>query len=426
MGRGDRGARTVERVTRSGQARFPALRVPNYRLFWIGGLVTNNGRWVTHVTSAYVTYRITGSAAWVGVTGFATFVPMLLLNPVSGHISDTRRRRNVLFVTNAAYGGVAVVMASAWAAGMRSPTGWVLLFFASGCVAGVQLPVWQAFVAECVPKDLLRNAITLNSTQFNAARTVGPAIGGLLIGTLGPGWAFLTAALFVGPVLVCLSLMDPAGLHRPEDLDPADRGVRAVLTGYRDSIRYVRDSPGIRTAVLTITLVMTVTAPISQQVVVFAEEVFTVSPFWFGVLASAQGIGAVLSAPVVAGELDRVQRSRLQFGAVLGYAACVAVLGLAPAFWMGFLALAALGAVHLTSASNLNSVVQLQVDDAVRGRVMAIYLMGVLGTAPFANLLMGWLIAVFDVRPVVVGGGVLLLVAALFLAGSGRLRHLDA
>jgi MFS family permease len=144
------------------------------------------------------------------------------------------------------------------------------------------------------------------------------------------------------------------------------------------------------------------------------------------VLASAQGIGAVLSAPVVAGELDRVQRSRLQFGAVLGYAACVAVLGLAPAFWMGFLALAALGAVHLTSASNLNSVVQLQVDDAVRGRVMAIYLMGVLGTAPFANLLMGWLIAVFDVRPVVVGGGVLLLVAALFLAGSGRLRHLDA
>jgi len=163
-----------------------------------------------------------------------------------------------------------------------------------------------------------------------------------------------------------------------------------------------------------------------QQVVVFAEDVFEVSPFWFGVLASAQGIGAVLVAPFVAGELSRVRPSRLQSYAVLGYAVGVAGLGLAPVFWVGFVALAFLGAVHLVSASNLNSVVQLQVDDEVRGRVMAIYLMGVLGTTPFANLLMGWLISVFGARPVVVSGGGLLLLVGLFLVGTGRLRHLDA
>jgi MFS family permease len=116
----------------------------------------------------------------------------------------------------------------------------------------------------------------------------------------------------------------------------------------------------------------------------------------------------------------------LQSYAVLGYAVGVAGLGLAPVFWVGFVALAFLGAVHLVSASNLNSVVQLQVDDEVRGRVMAIYLMGVLGTTPFANLLMGWLISVFGARPVVVSGGGLLLLVGLFLVGTGRLRHLDA
>ena len=412
-----------------GQARFPALGVRNYRLFWTGGLVANAGRWILHITSAYVIFRITGSAAWVGITGFANFVPMLLLNPVSGYLSDTRDRRRLLLATNICGAFATLLMGVAWSAGMRSPWGWVLLFFIRGCAAGIQLPTWQAFVAECVPRDLLRNAITLNSTQFNAARTLGPAIGGVLIGTLGPGWALLGAAAFNGPVLACLMAMDPAALHRAGVGDPDDtgaRGVHAVYTGYRESIRYVLDSPGIRTAILTIALITTITIPLVQQVVVFAEDVFEVSPFWFGVLASAQGIGAVLVAPFVAGELSRVRPSRLQAYAVLGYAVGVAGLGLAPVFWVGFVALAFLGAVHLVSASNLNSVVQLQVDDEVRGRVMAIYLMGVLGTTPFANLLMGWLISVFGARPVVVSGGGLLLLVGLFLVGTGRLRHLDA
>jgi hypothetical protein len=128
----------------------------------------------------------------------------------------------------------------------------------------------------------------------------------------------------------------------------------------------------------------------------------------------------------VAGELGRIRPSQLQLYALMGYVVGVAGLGLAPVYWVGFVALAFLGAVHLVSASNLNSVVQLQVDDAVRGRVMAIYLMGVLGITPFANLLMGWTIVVFGARPVVVFGAGVLLLVGLFLAGTGRLRNLDA
>jgi MFS family permease len=352
---------------------------------------------------------------------------MLLVNPVAGHMSDNLDRRNALLWASAASAAVSLLMVVAWAAGVGSPWVWVGMFFMRGAVAGLRLPIWQAFVSECVPRRHLRNAITLNSTQFNAARTLGPAIGGLVIGLAGPGWALLLAVVLSGPVIVALGMMDRADLRRPSG--PPGAGTtegRAILADYRESIRYVAASPGIRTAIMTVTLIATISNPIVTQLVVFAEEVFEVSPFWFGVLGSAQGLGAVMAAPLVAGELGRVRRSRLQLAATVGYGLAVMLFGLAPVFWVGFLALGAIGAMHLTSASNLNSSVQLQVDDAVRGRVMAIYLMGVLGTTPFANLAMGWLISAFGPRPVVTTGGLLMVIGGLVLFGTGRLQRLDS
>jgi len=406
--------------------RFPALRVRNYRLFWIGGLISNNGRWVQFVATYYVIFQMTGSAAWIGAAGFASFIPMLLVNPVAGYMSDNLDRRNALLWASAASAAVSSLLVVAWVVGVDSPWIWVGLFFARGAVAGLRLPIWQAFVSECVPRRHLRNAITLNSTQFNAARTLGPAIGGLVIGLAGPGWALLLAVVLNGPVIVALGMMDRAALNRPSG--PPGAGTtegRSILADYRESIRYVAASPGIRTAIMTVTLIATISNPIVTQLVVFAEEVFEVSPFWFGVLGSAQGLGAVMAAPLVAGELGRVRRSRLQLAATVGYGLAVMLFGLAPVFWVGFLALGAIGAMHLTSASNLNSSVQLQVDDAVRGRVMAIYLMGVLGTTPFANLAMGWLISAFGPRPVVTTGGLIMVIGGLVLFGTGRLQRLD-
>ncbi len=406
--------------------RFPALRVRNYRLFWFGGLISNNGRWVQFVATHYVIFQMTGSAAWIGAAGFASFIPMLLVNPVAGYMSDNLDRRNTLLWASFASTVTSSLMVVAWVADIESPWVWVGMFFTRGVVAGLRLPIWQAFVSECVSRRHLHNAITLNSTQFNAARTLGPAIGGLVIGLAGPGWALLLAVLLTGPVIVALAMMDKAELHRPSG--PPGTGAvegRAILADYRESIRYVAASPGIRVAILTVTLISTISMPIVTQLVVFAEDVFEVSPFWFGVLGSAQGLGAVMAAPLVAGELGRVRRSRLQLAATVGYGLAVIMFGLAPVFWVGFLALGAIGAMHLTSASNLNSSVQLQVDDAVRGRVMAIYLMGVLGTAPFANLAMGWLISAFGPRPVVTTGGLLLVFGGMALFGTGRLQRLD-
>ena len=406
--------------------RFPALDVRNYRLYWIGAVLTNNGRWAQYVATYFIIYQLTGSAAWVGMAGFANFVPMLLVSPVAGWISDNLDRRRLLRAVNGVAALTAAGMAVAWAAGLRSPGGWVGLFFLNGIVSGFMIPVGQAFVAECVPQGYLRNAITLNSTQFNAARALGPAIGGLILGIAGAGWTLAAVVLFYGPMVVCLSLMDPTELHR-RVREPAQRAGRhpAVVADYRAAVRYVFASPGIVTAIVTVSFISALAMPVVQQVVVFAEDVFEVSPFLFGLLGSAQGLGAVLSAPMVAGVIGRLRPSTQQFAATTGYGLAVAAFALAPTYAMGFGALAAIGLTHLVSASNLNSVVQLQVDDAMRGRVMAIYMVGVLGPAPFANLLVGWLISVYGPRPVVAVCGGLLVLAALVLRSSGRLAHLD-
>ncbi|MEE2958066.1 MAG: MFS transporter [Actinomycetota bacterium] len=406
--------------------RFPALAHRNYRLFWLGGVLTNNGRWTQYVATYYVVYRLTESAAWVGAAAFSTFIPMLLTNPVAGHVSDRFDRRLVLLCTNTACSLLAAAMAVCWAAGLRSPWAWMALLLVGGFVYGIQLPTWQSFVAECVPREHLRNAITLNSTQFNAARTVGPALGGFVIGTFGPGWALAVAAMAYGPILTTLSMIRTAELFRPDPGSGSASIEGSVWGQYRESIRYVLDSPGIRTAILTTALVSTMGQPVVQQIVVFAEEVFEVSPFWFGMLGSAQGIGALLAAPVVAGELSHLRRSRIQFFATCGYGMALALFALAPTLWMGFVGLGLIGAMHLASASNLNSTVQLQVEDARRGRVMALYLMGVLGVSPFANLLMGGAIALFGPRPVVAVAGLVVLAGGLYLHGTGRFRLLDA
>ena len=404
------------------QSRFPALKYRNFRLFWTGGLLTNNGRWIRMLVGSWVMFALTKSAAWVGVSAFAGSMPMLLMNPFSAWVSDNWNRRKILLATNGIQAATAIVMALAWNSGLESPWPWLFLITAGGFINGVRLPVWQAFVAECVPRSVLPNAIALNSTQFNAARATGPAIGGLIIGTFGPGWALLVVAILHLPIAIALLLLDTDQLVSGQS---SEKESGKIFEGYKRAIRYVLDAPGIRTAILAVSFISAFAMPLSQHIVVFAEDVFKVSPFWFGVLGSAQGIGGIAVGPVVAAMAGRGVRSRIQLGSLVGYGAAIVLFALAPKFWVGFFALLLIGGVHLVSATNLNSVVQLQVDDELRGSVMALYLMGVLGIMPFSNLLMGILISALGPRPVGAGAGVLLVLGGIFLYTTGRLFHLD-
>ncbi|MEC7811095.1 MAG: MFS transporter [Actinomycetota bacterium] len=411
----------------SSRGLFSSLNVRNYRLYWMGAVLKNNGRWAQYVATYYIIFKLTESASWVGLTAFANFVPMLVVNPLTGWISDNMNRRNVLIATNIIASSMAGIMAIVWGAGLKEPGVWVFIFFLNGAVSGLLIPVGQAFVADCVPQNLLRNAITLNSTQFNAARAIGPAIGGLILGIAGPGWTLLAVVFFYGPMIFCLLLMDSDSLTNSQEQNyKARRDRPSVVSDYKESVRYVFKSRGISAAIITISIISTFGFPVVQQIIVFSEEVFKVSPFLFGLLGSAQGIGAVIVVPLVTGYVSFMKPSVQQFIATVGYGLAIILFAVAPSYFIAFLALSFLGVMHLISASNLNSVVQLQVDEEMRGRVMAIYIVGVLGPAPFASLAMGWLVSLFGPRLVVAVSGSILALAGIILWSQGKFSNLNA
>ena len=229
--------------------RFAALRHRPFRYFFIGGAVASTGRWVNFIVIPKLIFDLTdGSATWIGVSAFASFFPLLLMNPVAGYVSDRFQRLRVLRLTTALQLGAAIGLTALYASGYRDHRGFVAVSFATGLVFGVQLPVWQAFVSETVPRALLRNDITLNSGQFNAARAVGPALGGFVFGQFGATTALAVYAAMQAVTVLALARIRVPTLEKAEVGDPFWRSIR-------EGARYAWSMPGIRVAIITVSLI---------------------------------------------------------------------------------------------------------------------------------------------------------------------------
>jgi MFS family permease len=400
---------------------FTALRYPDFRTAWVAAIVSNTGTWVQAITVPFVIYTLTGQALWVGLASFAQFVPFVLAGPWAGSLADRLPRRTVLIVTNALALGSASLLALVWAAGVRSPAVMVAILAVSGLAGGLGAPSWQALVAELVPRSVLLNAISLNSAQFNAARAFGPALGGLVLAGLGPAWAFTINALSYVAVIGALVVIR-AGRRGHGEVTVARPG---VLREFAGTVAYMRGQRGIAACVVTVVGLCFLTSPVSSLLVVFAEDVFGVGRARYGFLGAALGLGAVLATPFVSSR--NPQRRRGPFiGAALALNGLAAVgFALAPGYWAGLGALLVMGAAYLAVAAGLNTTLQLLVDDARRGRVIAVYLMALTVALPLGALLQGWLVDQIGPRPTVAEAGLALVAVAGLLAATGRLRAMD-
>jgi MFS family permease len=396
-----------------------AFRYRNFTLFWSGALLSNTGTWVQNVTVPFVVFQITDSGAWLGFAAFAQLFPAWLMGPLSGVIADRFPRRTVLLVTQSLMALLAFLEAAVWAAGVRSPHVIVGIVALSGFVAGLNIASWQAFVSELVPRDALLNAVTLNSAQFNASRAFGPALGGLVLYGLGPTWAFLINALSYGAVLGALALIRLPRVAPP----PGDRP--KVFAEFAATVRYTRSMPGIVTCILVVMCLGLFGSPVFTMLVVFADDVFHVGEGLYGVLGAALGLGSILGLPIVAGWGSGLPRSRLIGGALWIYGASLLAFALAPGYWVGVVALLVAGAGYLAIASTLNTTIQLQVDERMRGKVLALYLMGLTATIPLGNLVQGWAVDLIGPRPTVAVAATAFLAVAAVLASRGRLRLMD-
>lgn len=363
---------------------FRSLRIYNYRLWASGAIVSNVGTWMQRTAQDWLV--LTGltqhSAGAVGVVMALQFAPQVLLIALTGFAADHFDRRRLLFVTQGALGLLALAL------GLLTLTGAVRLWhvygfaFALGCVTAFDTPVRQTFVAELVGEADLSNAVALNSTSFNIGRMIGPAIAGLLIAVVGSGWVFVINAVSFGAVIVAMTRLRVADLHRNER---AKRGRGSLIDGFR----YVWRRDDLRTVLLMLFLIGTFGLNFPIFISTMSVTVFHVGAGRYGLLTSMMAIGSV-SGALLAARRDKPRIGLLFASAALFGAGC-ALAAVMPVYTLFGATLVIVGIAAQTVTTSTNSFVQLSTEPAMRGRVIAILLAAALGGTPLGAPMVGWI-----------------------------------
>lgn len=398
-----------------------ALGFRDFRLFSSGAVGSSIGNNMQLAALAWVVAVTTHSAVKVTLIAFVLISPLLVLGPVGGALADRFPRRRLLLVTQSALMVQAFALWAAWTSGHGSY--WVLfgISLVGGILIALNTPAWQSIVPELVPREYLQNAITLNSTQFNVARAVGPMLAGLLIAHVGAGICFLLNAFSFVLVLAALAAMSA----RP----PVDRGEprerTGVVAGFFESVRYLRSQPGLRVAIGTHASFALLAAPVVQLIPVLAVEVLHVGPEAYGVLLGAFGIGAIALALVLGSVDQRVPPSRLLGGGLVLAVVAVLGLGLAPGLVVGVAFMVVFGASYLTVVAIDHNAIQALSDDRIRGRVTSLWLMTFGTFYPLGTILQGVIADALGVRAVLVGSAVLMAVVLGFVIARRLLPSID-
>lgn len=393
---------------------FRSLRNHNYRLFFIGSVVSNTGTWMQRIAQDWLVLQLTGSGTVLGITTALQFLPVLLFGLYGGVIADRFPKRHVLFVTQSVMGLSALILGLLEISGVVQVWHVFVLAFMLGLGAAFDNPARQSFVIEMVGQQDLPNAVGLNATSFNLGRVVGPAVAGFLIAALGnsTGPVFLINAVSFAGILFALRQM------RPDELHPGP--VRAHGKGaLREGLRYVWGRDDLRTILCVTFCFGTFGLNFSITTALMARDVFDRGAAGFGLLGTFMAIGS-LSGALLAARRE-IPRIRIFLGAAALFGVLETAAGLMPTYETFALMLIPVGLTSLTALNSANALLQLRADPAVRGRVMALHVFVVFGTAPLISPLIGSVGEHLGARWTLVGGGLVSLAGAL--AGAWHLRR---
>ncbi|MHB1930787.1 MAG: MFS transporter [Acidimicrobiales bacterium] len=378
------------REVRAATARtFSSLRIRNYRYYFAGQSLSLVGTWMQSITQSWLVFEMTHSGTDVGLITAVQTLPILLLGPLGGTVADRFGKYRILFWTQGLAGVQAAVL------GVLALTGnlrlWELFAIAGvlGMINMVDNPTRQTFVVEMVGREHLPNAVTLNSVMVNAARAVGPAVAGVLIATVGPGWCFLVNAVSFGFVVAALAAL------RKGDLQPTPRAARGrgqVVEGFR----YVARRPLLRDALVMMAVVGLFTYEFQTTLPLMAGRTFSGNSATSGFLTASMGVGAVLGGLVAAGRRNRSPRRLAHTALAFGVVTLAAAL--APSVVLEMVVLLAVGAASVTFLSLGNSTLQLEADPEMRGRVMSLWSVSFLGTTPIGGPLVGFVAGALGAR----------------------------
>ncbi|HET7151217.1 MAG TPA: MFS transporter [Candidatus Acidoferrum sp.] len=366
--------------------RFRALQHRNFQLFIAGQLTSLIGTWMQNMAQLWLVYKLTSSAALLGVFGFASQVPMLFLSSLGGYVGDHYNRHRGVIGTQSAAMVLAFVLAALTLTGnIHGLSGaWVMIgiAFLVGVVNAFDVPIRQAFLVQMVGKEDLPNAIALNSSIFNAARVVGPAIAGFAIALVGEGWCFFLNGLSFIAVIVALLMMRIA----KTDIKPsADSPLKSLVQGFRFAMS---DVP-VRSTLLLLSVLSFFGLQYSVFMPIYAQDILKGNARTLGYLMSSAGVGALLGALHFAARTHYKGLARWIAATSATCSVCLIIFSQSKFLWLCMVVLFVVGFAATSQMAATNTLVQNRVPDELRSRVMAVYATMFMGIQPIGALIAG-------------------------------------
>ncbi|MFG2354355.1 MFS transporter [Streptomyces sp. NPDC048521] len=396
---------------------FSSLRIRNYRLFFLGQVVSNTGTWMQRIAQDWLVLSLTGSSAAVGITTALQFLPMLLFGLYGGVLVDRLPKRPTLLVTQASMAVTGLALAFLTLSGHVQVWHVYVAAFAVGLATVVDNPARQSFVSEMVGPEQLQNAVSLNSANFQSARLIGPAVAGLMITGVGTGWAFLANGLSFAAPIAGLLLMRARELHVVER---APRGKGQL----REGLDYVAKRPELIWPIVLVGFIGTFGFNFPVWLSAYADDVFHSGAGSYSLFNTLMAVGSLGGALLAARR--GTARLRVLIAAAVAFGTLEIVAAVAPSYWLFALLMVPIGVFGLTVNVTANTAVQMATDPAMRGRVMALFMMVFMGGTPLGAPVVGWITDTYGARVGFALGGIVSAAAAaaigLVLARIGGLR----
>jgi len=386
-----------------------ALGSRNYRIYFAGQLVSLAGTWMQQIAMIWLAYRLSNSALVLGMVGFASQIPILILGPFTGVLTDRFDRRRILLFTQSTAMLQALVLAGLTWLQWISPHWLIGMAFVLGCVNALDVPARQAFSVQLVDDRAdLPNAIALNSLLMNAARFVGPALAGFAVAGIGEAWCFvINAASYLAVLLALLAI----------DAKPNETARESALLALRQGFDYALSHADIRARLLTVATLSLLVTPYAVMMPLFSSEIFHGDARTYGLLIGCAGAGSLLAGLYLASRKGTEELARRMVAGVIAAGVALSLFALNPVLALAFPIVMALGFAVLLVIAGSNTLIQVRVEDAYRGRVMAIFSMAFLGIAPLGSFAVGTLAHYAGVQPTLLGCGIATTVIGLLARG---------
>ena len=368
---------------------FSSLKVKYFRIYWLGMFVSLVGTWIQNVAQSWLVFELTHSAFLLGVVGFLGSIPILIFSLLGGVLADRINKRNILIFTQVFFMLFAFLLAFLTQFQLIKPQQIMIIAFLNGIIMAFDAPARQAIVVELVGKENLVNAIVLNSVAFNSSRIIGPAIAGLFISVIGMSGCFYLNGISFLAVIVALFWIKLGKSTVQKN--------NSAFSDLKEGLFFIGRNRLILALVSMVAAVSLFGISYVILMPVFANNVLHVGVKGLGVLMSSAGIGALVGALVLARLGDFKYKGKLLIWSVFSFGFSLIMLSLSREYFLSIISLICVGYSSVTAIALINTLIQIKVPDAFRGRVMSLFMITFAGIMPFGNLISGSLAQAFGV-----------------------------